>query len=82
MFRKKLYWLTAILVVAAMILGACGGAAPEAPVVDEPEAPEVVVDDTEEEVAEEEIAQKPKYCVICSCLRYVKGLFPYRVFTG
>ncbi len=37
MFKKKIFMLTAILVVAAMLLGACGTQVTEAPVVEEVE---------------------------------------------
>jgi len=69
MFKKKLFWLTAVLVVLTMVLSACGGAAPEEPVAVDPEPAEVVAEEPEaEEVVEEPPAETR------GVLRYNTGL--------
>ena len=70
MFIKKLFWLTAVLVVLTMVLSACGGAATEEPVVVDPEPEEVVVEEAEEE---EEVAEEPPV-ETRGVLRYNTGL--------
>ncbi|MCK5315887.1 MAG: hypothetical protein KAJ53_12220, partial [Anaerolineales bacterium] len=70
MFIKKLFWLTAVLVVLTMVLSACGGAATEEPVVVDPEPEEVVVEEAEEE---EEVAEEPP-AETRGVLRYNTGL--------
>ena len=62
MLRNRLSALLALLVVASMVLAACGGTATEAPAVEETEAP--AVEETEAPAAEvtdtEAKAESPK----------------------
>ena len=51
---KKLYWLLATLMIASLVLTACGGS--EAPAAEEPMAEEPAA---EESVAEEPAAEEP-----------------------
>jgi peptide/nickel transport system substrate-binding protein len=53
MLRNRLFALLALLIVASMVLAACGGGATEAPAVEETEAPaEVETEEAAEEPAE------------------------------
>jgi len=61
MNKKKVLWALSLLIIGAMLLTACKGAATEAPVVDEPVVDEPVVDEpvVDEPVVDEPVVDEP-----------------------